>query len=102
VGFAVKLEDENGRAIETVVDPRNLLHQVLEKVDESSFPWAATVDWYDDTTFNHLQAERLQGELARLLDSIEDPETRSLLQQIDGLLTRCISGIHMYVKFWGD
>ena len=102
MGLTVALQDEDGEAIDTVEDPRNLLHAVLSLEPGAGLPWAETIDWYGDTTFNRVQAARLREEWARVLDVVRDTETVTLLRQIDGMLQRCSEGVHLYVKFWGD
>lgn len=102
VGLTVTLQDENGNAHESVEDPRNLLHAVLPGSEDSRFPWAGSIDRYGDTTFNRVQAERLHTEWLRLAVTAADPETQALLRRIEDLLKRCASGVHLYVKFWGD
>jgi hypothetical protein len=101
MGLTVTLESESGAATETVRDPRNLLKNVLPE-EGSGFPWAETIIWFGDTTFNCMQADRLRCEWARFIEGTRDPDTASLLQQIDVLLQRCVTGTHLYVKFWGD
>jgi len=102
MGLTVTLQGEDGAAIETVEDPSNLLHAVLTGEPGAGLPWAETIDWYGDTTFNHIQAGRLREEWARLLAVARDRETVALLRQIDGLLQSCATGVHLHVKFWGD
>lgn len=102
VGISVVLEGEAGEALETVHDPRNLLHRVLPPPDDTSFQWVSTIDWYGDTTFNHLQAPLVRAEWQRLICLSREPETKALLQQIDRFLERCSSEVHLYVKFYGD
>ncbi len=102
MGISVVLEREDGTALDTVHDARNLLHQVLPPPEDSSFQWISTIDWYGDTTFNHLQASRVRAEWQQLIRSCRDPETTALLQRIDNLVGRCSSEVHLYVKFYGD
>lgn len=102
MGLVVTLQSETGAAIETVMDPRNLLKGVFPRSEDSGFPWAETIIWYGDTTFNCMQADRLRREWARFLEATRDPETVALLRKIDGLLQRCVVGTHLYVKFLGD
>jgi hypothetical protein len=102
VGLTVALQDEHGRTVESVGDSRNLLHSVLPGPDDSRYPWAGTIDWYGDTTFNRTQAERLRTEWFQLRAAVPDPDTQALLLEIQKLIDRCAAGTHLYVKFWGD
>ena len=102
MGIVVSLQTENGNDIASVSDPTNLLHKVLPELDDPRFRFANTIDWYGDTVFNRLQTELLRKEWALLIQHSTDDETRTLLKQIDELLLRCISDVHLYVKFTGD
>jgi len=102
VGLSVALEQEDGAALDTVHDPSNQLHRVLPSPEDTSYQWVTTIDWYGDTVFNRIQAAKLRSEWQRLVDSCREPEALALLQRIDGLIGRCASEVHLYVKFYGD
>ena len=102
MGISVVLRGERGAALATVHDPVNVLHRVLPPPEGTSFQWVSTIDWYGDTTFNRLQAPLVRAEWRRLIAASQDPETVSLLEQIDHLLERCSSEVHVYVTFHGD
>lgn len=101
----VALEDENGKRIFFVEEPIGTpIAGIIRKAIESGtrFPWASTIDPYGDTTFNRRQAELLRKEWAILIQNVADEKTKALLQQVDNLLQQCVSGVHLYVKFYGD
>jgi hypothetical protein len=100
--MSVVLEGETGTALQTVDDPRNLLHRVLPPPEDASYQWISTIDWYGDTTFNRLQAPLVRAEWQRLIGVAREPEAKALLQRIDELLERCSSEVHLYVTFSGD
>jgi hypothetical protein len=100
MGLTTVLQDEQGASIETVEDPHGLLNRVLSSVDDTNCPLAATIDWYGDSVFNHIQAKKLLGEWSKLLTRSPDSSTTELLQNIQKLLERCTE--HLYVKFYGD
>jgi hypothetical protein len=102
MGLLVKLQAEDGVALETVEDRRNLLHRVLPGTENGEYHWASTIDFYGDTTFNYLQVRKLRGEWRKILEASDDADTRQILTRIDELLERCASGVHLYVKFSGD
>jgi hypothetical protein len=102
VGLDVRLEDEAGKEIAFIGDPKGLIVRALPDPNEARFPWASMIDWYGDTTFNRRQAELLRKEWAILIQNAVNEEARMLLQQVDELLQRCVSDVHLYVKFYGD
>ena len=102
MGITIKLESESGSEIQCVEDPGNVLHRALPEPGDTQFQWANTIDWYGDTMFNRLQATLLRKEWAILIENAADENTKELLEQIDGILLRCASEEHLYVKFYGD
>jgi len=102
MGIDVRLETENGEEIASVADAKDLLQRALPELDGPRFRFANTIDWYGDTVFNRLQVELLREEWALLIHDSTDEETKTLLRQIDELLLRCTSHVHLYVKFYGD
>lgn len=102
MGIAVALEDEKGRELDAVQDPKNLLHAVLPDPEDASYQCAGAIDLYGDTKFNHLQMEKLRGEWQRLMIASSDAETIALMQRIDQMFLRCANERHLYVTFYGD
>lgn len=103
MAFNVALEDENGIKIAFIGEPMGApIARGVSKAVGSRFPWASSIDPYGDTTFNYLQAKRLRNEWAILIAEADDAAVKEVLEQIDGLLQRCASGTHLYVKFYGD
>jgi hypothetical protein len=103
MGLTTRLETENRTGLQSVEDPRNLLHRALPRPEDPGFHWAGTIDWYGDTTFNHLQVPKLRAEWQRLIEASQDSETIGLLRQIDELLKRCLTEQpQVYVRFVGD
>jgi hypothetical protein len=102
VGVDVLLQDESGKEVAFIGDPKNLIVRTLPDSNDARFAWANTIDCYGDTTFNHLQAKLLRKEWSILIQNAANQETKMLLQEVDELLQRCISGVGLYVKFIGD
>lgn len=101
MGFGVALQDERGRAIEQVSDPKNLLHRVLERAIPDD-RLLEEIDWNGNTTFNRHQMSRFLSEwetVAKHCKSIEEVE---LIDKIKSLAIRCEKGVHLYLKFIGD
>ena len=98
----VTLEDENGKEINRVENYGDVLTLALPEYDDPRFPWTNTIDMYGDTTFNRIQAELLRKEWAILIEEAADEKTKEMLAQVDAILERCVSGVHLYAKFYGD
>ena len=102
MGFEIRLEDEQGQALESVEDARNVLHRVLPSLDNKDLHCLNRIDWYGDTTFNGLQAVDLAEELSVLDAKDLAAQDRALLRRVIELAVRCKEGTHLYVKFYGD
>jgi len=102
MGLTTVLEDESGKAIETVEDPTNILHRLLPRHDDESFRFLGTIDWYGDTVFNHLQAPVFLDEWRRLSTKTSSPQEIALLRAIEVLGEKLASERHVYLKFYGD
>jgi len=101
MGFDVNLEDEHGKILATVADPRNLLHRVLERAVEEE-PALAVIDWNGDTTFNRLQMPRFLREWNSLARHARTPEEEAIIEEVRRIAVRCEEGVHLYLKFIGD
>lgn len=102
MGITTALETEDGKTLETVEDPTNVLHRVLPEVGDPNFRCLSHIDWYGDTVFNHLQAPQLLVEWQTLESEKTDPETRRVLDGIRNLAERLRKERHVYLKFYGD
>jgi hypothetical protein len=93
-GFDINPEDECGRILATISDPRNLLLRLLERAF-SDEPQLVELDWFGDTTFNRSMWQAV----ARQVRTAEDEE---LVNGVKELAERCQSSVHLYLKFVGD
>jgi hypothetical protein len=56
VSLEIQLQDESGGRIESIIDPKNLLPDLLPPEGKSeAYPMLAGIDLYGDTIFNRLQ-----------------------------------------------
>ena len=101
MGFDIALQNERGQVIETVGDPKNLLHRVLEGAIPEE-PGLAEIDWNGDTTFNRSQLPRFLSQWAVVVRHSKSEEERDLVRKIESLAERCRDGVHLYLKFIGD
>jgi hypothetical protein len=102
VGLAIVLQDERGTRIESVDDPKNVLHRLLPQPDDTTSRCLRYIDWYGDTVFNRRQAGDLLEELQLLPEKAHGEEEKELLNQIIELARRCAREPHLYLKFSGD
>lgn len=101
MGLDIALQNERGQVIETVGDPKNLLHRVLERAIPDE-PGLAEIDWNGDTTFSRLQVPRFLSQWAVVMRHSQSAEERDLTRKIEFLAERCRDGVHLYLKFIGD
>lgn len=103
MGLEIQLQDEFGGRIESIIDPKNLLPDLLPpdgRGDE--FPLLSGIDLYGDTTFNRLQMPRFLSEWANVASNARTEEERKLVSEIERLAGRCSDDVHKYLKFIGD
>jgi hypothetical protein len=102
MGLTVKLEDERGTVLESVGDPKNILHRVLPPQGSEGYHCLGYIDWYDVTVFNKMQAARFLEEWENLEPTLRTPEARELFGAIARLARKCREQPHLYLKFYGD
>jgi hypothetical protein len=101
MGFAINLEKEHGEVLESIEDPTNILHRLLERCSEDD-SHLGEIDWYGDTTFNRLQIPRFLTEWETLAQCKKSAEEAKFVAEVRRLAERCASGVHLYLKFVGD
>ena len=82
MGLSTALTDCNGKILERVDDPKNLLHRLLPPADEASGSVLAKIDWYGDTYFNYLQIKRFLEEWDQLEKRAKSPEEKPLIEGV--------------------
>lgn len=100
MGLTISLEDEHGEPHEKVEDDANILHRLLPKADDPSSQVLRFIDWYGDTTFNHLQVPSFLAEWVKL--KARSADDRILLDRVAALARRVEGTPHLYLKFYGD
>lgn len=102
MGMEIKLQDEWGRPIESLVDPKNYLGKLLPHNDDNSQPTLAGIDSYGDTVFNRMQMRWFLSEWTELSAKAQTPEERELVSKVEAMARRVRDEVHMYLKFVGD
>jgi hypothetical protein len=97
-----KLEAEDGEVLGEVNDADDVFHGLLPKLDDETFHCLRFVDWYGDTVFNRIQAERVLFEVGLLQRRATSGAERQLLERIEDLARRCRDDVHHCLKFYGD
>ena len=101
MGLNIVLTDCNGKVLERIDDPKNLLHKLLPPADEASESVLAKIDWYGDTYFNYLQAKRFLEEWDQLKQPAESSEEKTLIVSVRQLAVRCQND-RTLLRFIGD
>ena len=101
MGLGIELQDEWGKCLQEVGDPRNLLPPLLPE-DEEAYPMLTSIDLYGNTVFNRPQIRRFLREWEAVSARAETPEERMLVGAIEEMGTRCRDDVHLYLKFIGD
>jgi hypothetical protein len=103
MGITVVLVDERGRKLASIEDPTNVLHRLLPGDHQAlTTQMLRYIDWYGDTMFNHLQAERFLEEWDTLASTASTGEDQRVFTGIRDLAERLRSEHHVYLKFYGD
>ena len=101
MGLNFVLTDCNGKVLERIDDPKNLLHKLLPPADEASESVLAKIDWYGDTYFNYLQAKRFLEEWDQLKQHAESSEEKTLIVSVRQLAVRSQND-RALLRFIGD
>jgi hypothetical protein len=101
MGFDIALQDERGKVIEQLSDPKNFLHRVLERAIADDH-LLEEIDWNGDTTFNRFQMPRFLSEWELVAKHCESTDETELVKKVRGLAERCKESVHLYLKFIGD
>lgn len=102
MGLFIILETETGNKVDSIGDPHNFLHRLLPEPGDQSNSMLSWIDWYGNTSFNHLQMKRFLAEWDRLMGRAQDREVRELLSRIRDLAVRCSTERTYHLKFIGD
>lgn len=98
MGLTVILEDENGDAIQILL--QELQWDGLTWQERNKFRLLKYIDSYGDTTFNSLQLNNLRADFEQL--KLVLVGQTHVIQRIIKLIQECQDQIHTYIKFYGD
>lgn len=96
----ITLEDENGKTIERLEDPKNYFNLLLASRDTTDTNFLRFIDPYGDTTFNSLQIPFFIKELKELLKLSKNKEFIDYGRKVLELAEKART--HIYLKFYGD
>jgi hypothetical protein len=102
MGLSIILENETGKEIDSAGDPHNFLHGLLPKPYDESGSMLSWIDWFGNTSFNHLQMKRFLAEWDQLMFRAQSPEVQALLAHVRELAVRCSRERTYHLKFIGD
>jgi hypothetical protein len=98
MGVNLRWEDERGKELAVVLDPRNEFAHALNEANLNQTVCLRFIDPWGDTTFNSLQMPVLVEELEELLRR----RPSKILQRMVELAKRGQDEVHTYMKFCGD
>ena len=101
MGLDIVEVDFSGKALESIADPRNLLHKLLPPTDEQSEALLTQIDWYGDTYFNDIQLKRFLAEWDELGQRAQAPEEKELVDGVRRIAERCQRDRSL-LRFIGD
>lgn len=103
MSIGVVLQDENGKEIRSILDPRNDMNRLLPDYTEEAFPYLRYVDPYGDTIFNGFQIHQaVKDELRRLVERTAAPDEQEMGRAVLELFDECQPSSHRYIRFLGD
>jgi hypothetical protein len=103
VALTIRAEDERGRYIDSAVDSSNAILRLVAAGDSNDCVLLRFVDAFGDTTFNCLQFDIIESDLALLDRAAETARDKATIDQVRTLLGVCRKNSpHTYLKFYGD
>jgi hypothetical protein len=102
MGINIHWEDERGKQLGALNDPRYHVARFLPPFDSPNFPCLRFVDPAGDTVFNQAQIKQVISELETLAAEKHDPEVERHLQAVLKFVRQAAGKVHTYIKFYGD
>ena len=102
MGVDLRWEDEDGKLIDEILDPKMCISHLVLKTDLAGATCLRFIDPYGDTTFNQNQIPILIEELKATSERVQDNGIREHLRRIIELAETSRGQLHTYLKFYGD
>jgi len=102
MGFAIRLEDEKGKAEQELFDLENVLSRLLPSWEDREFHCLRYIDPWGNTVFNHLQMDEFIEELKRIRGDATTEVELAFLDAIESMAVRCKESGELYLYFRGD
>jgi hypothetical protein len=102
MGIDLRWEDERGKPLAELLDPKMLVECFLPDFGDQDFPCLCFVDPYGDTVFNQHQITQLISELETLSGKKREPEVERHLQAVLEFVRQTAGKTHTYIRFYGD
>ncbi|MFQ5417484.1 MAG: hypothetical protein ACE5FL_10605 [Myxococcota bacterium] len=101
MGIDIRLENEVGEEIATLLDYEDSLEKItLECVPKRS-PTLRFIDAFGNTVFNRLQIPYLIRELEIARENLSDESALQFVEDLLALARRCRNEVNTYLKFYG-
>ena len=102
MGLLIALQTGQGEKIDTVEDPRNLLHNLLPHGDRTgNSKYLKFIDWYGDTMFNYLQMDDFIREIEMIRAECRSHAESELVDRLISMGNKCRER-RWYIYSYGD
>lgn len=101
MGIDVRLENEAGDEVETLLDYEDSLEKIILECERKRSPTLRFIDAYGNTVFNRLQVPYLIREVELARERLRDQTARDFADDLLALAKRCRAEVNTYLKFYG-
>jgi hypothetical protein len=101
MGIDVRLENETGDEIETLLDYEDSLEKIILECERKRSPTLRFIDAFGNTVFNRLQIPYLIREIELARERVKDETVRAFADNLLALARRCRDEVQTYLKFYG-
>ena len=101
MGIDLQWISERGEVRERVLDPRNLMSEIVAGAKEESV-CLRFIDPYGDAVFNQLQIPVLIEEIRSVAVDVLSREAVEHRDEVVALAAKAKGQVHTYLKFFGD
>jgi hypothetical protein len=101
MGMDVRLENDTGEAIETLIDSGDCLEKIILECELERSPTLRFIDPFGNALFNRLQIPYLIREVELAREQLSDGRAADFAEDLLALARRCRDEANSYLKFHG-